>query len=124
MTFFVIAFVLGAAVGGAFVHFTMVVPLQKECAGKHMGRHDFSATDPEKRKVAVEEVGELIQPEPRHEIHFFAVRSQYAQVYEVQIRECDSDEVTDQMMLSGEELMEFRKILDARDDWEKPQTTA
>ena len=122
MMVYVIVFVLGAVIGGVFVHFTMLAPLQKEHAEKHLSGNSSPAADSGKRKIAVEEVGELIQPEPKHEVCFFAVRSQYAQLYEVQIRKCDRDEVTDQMILSGEELMEFRKILDGRDDWAKPLT--
>jgi len=125
VTVFAIAFVLGAVVGGAFVHFTMLAPLKKELAIKHTGDDGFPAEgNAGKRKVAVEEVGELLRDESEHEVLFSAVRSQYDLLYEVQIRECDSGKVTEQVWLSGEELMAFRKILDARDDWAKPQTTA
>ena len=123
MTVFVIAFILGALVGGAFVHFTMLAPLQKEQAGKRAGDTGSPAAEGVgNQRVAVEEVGELLRFEPGHEVLFTAVHSQYEPLYEVQVRE--NGGVKEQLWLSGKELMEFRKILDARDDWAKPQTTA
>ncbi|MBE7003940.1 MAG: hypothetical protein E7425_06605 [Ruminococcaceae bacterium] len=125
MTVFLIAFVLGAAVGGAFVHFTALAPLQKELAGKQMDDNAFPAAGGSgKRNVTVEEAGELLRIEPEHEVLFSAVHLQAGLIYEVQVRECNGDKVTEQIWLSGEELMEFRRLLDARDDWTKPLTTA
>ncbi len=123
MTVFVIAFILGAAVGGAFVHFTMLAPLKKELAGKQTddgGR--IAAGDFGKRRVAVAEVGELYRNETEQEIVFSAAHTPYESVYGVQVRDRDGDKASEQIWLSGGELMELRRILDARDDWAKPLT--